>query len=48
MSNSVEERMDFPRATPALLIRTVGAPRVVVMDWAAEAMEEGEARSQWK
>lgn len=48
MSDSVLSRMDFPRAQPALLIRTVGAPKAARMDAAALVMEAGEARSQWK
>jgi hypothetical protein len=40
--------MVLPRATPALLISTVGLPSVERMEDAAEAMEEGDERSQWK
>jgi hypothetical protein len=45
-SFSDEERSGFPRATPALLMRIVGGPRVVVIFSAAEAIEEGDERSQ--
>jgi hypothetical protein len=48
MSFSVLSRMVLPRATPALLIRTVGLPSVERISDAAEAMESGEDRSQWK
>ena len=41
-------RMVLPRATPALLIRIVGWPRVERMDEAAEAIAEGEERSHLK
>lgn len=47
-SFSVVERMVLPRATPALLISTVGLPSWDLMAEAARAMEEGEERSQWK
>lgn len=47
MSASVDARMDLPRAMPALLIRTVGGPRDDFMLVVAEAMDGGEARSQW-
>lgn len=40
--------MVLPRATPALLIRMVGVPRVERMDEAEEEMDCGEERSQWK
>lgn len=48
MLDSVAERMSLPWATPALLIRIVGAPRVVVMVFATVVMEVGEARSHLK
>jgi hypothetical protein len=48
MSFSVVSRMVLPRATPALLMRIVGAPSVERMDEAASAMEEGEERSHLK
>jgi len=48
MSVSVESRMDFPRAQPALLISTVGAPKAAQTEDAALVMEAGDARSQWK
>ena len=48
MSFSVVSRMVFPRATPALLMRTVGLPREERMDDAAVAMEVGEERSHLK
>jgi hypothetical protein len=48
MSFSVLSRMVLPRATPALLMRTVGLPSVDRICEAAEVMEAGEERSQWK
>lgn len=48
MSFSVLSRMVRPRATPALLMRTVGLPSVERTLEAADAMDEGEDRSQWK
>jgi hypothetical protein len=48
MSFSVESKMVLPRATPALLIKTVGLPRVERMDEAAEAIASGEVRSHLK
>lgn len=48
MSFSVLSRIVLPRATPALLIRTVGLPSVERICEQAEAMESGEERSQWK
>jgi hypothetical protein len=40
--------MVLPRATPALLIRTVGFPSVDRIEDAAEAMASGELRSHLK
>jgi hypothetical protein len=48
MSFSVDSRMVLPRATPALLIRTVGFPSVDRIEDAAEAMASGELRSHLK
>jgi hypothetical protein len=48
MSFSVDSRMVLPRATPALLINTVGLPRVERMDEAAEVIAFGEVRSHLK
>jgi hypothetical protein len=48
MSFSVLSRIVRPRATPALLMRTVGFPSVERIWEAAEAIEEGEERSQLK
>lgn len=48
MSFSVVSRMLLPRATPALLIRTVGLPSVERTEDAADLIESGEERSQWK
>jgi hypothetical protein len=48
MSFSVDSSMVLPRATPALLMRTVGLPSVERMEEAADDMEDGEERSQWK
>lgn len=48
MSFSVESRMVLPRATPALLMRTVGLPREERMASAAEAIALGEDRSHLK
>jgi hypothetical protein len=48
MSDSVLSRMDFPFATPALLIRTVGFPKCALISEDADAMEAGEARSHLK
>jgi hypothetical protein len=48
ISFSVESRIVFPRATPALLTRTVGLPRAERMDEAAEAMADGDVRSHLK
>ena len=47
-SFSVVSRIVLPRATPALLIRVVGLPRVLRICDAATLMDEGEVRSQWK
>jgi hypothetical protein len=47
-SNSVVSRMVLPRAQPALLIRTVGAPKTERTEEAALVMDAVEARSQWK
>lgn len=41
-------RIVLPRATPALLIRMVGLPRVERMEEAASLMEDGELRSHLK
>jgi hypothetical protein len=48
MSDSVLSSMDLPRAQPALLIRTVGAPKAARTEAAALVMEAVDARSQWK
>ena len=48
MSFSVVSSIVLPRATPALLIRTVGFPREERMEDAALAMAEGEERSHLK
>jgi hypothetical protein len=48
ISDSVASRIDFPRAQPALLIRTVGEPRVLRTEEQASRMEVWEARSTWK
>lgn len=41
-------RIVLPRATPALLMRIVGFPRVLRICEAASEIDEGEERSQWK
>jgi hypothetical protein len=48
MSFSVESRIVFPRATPALLMSTVGLPSVERILDAADDIDAGEERSQWK
>jgi hypothetical protein len=48
MSFSVLSRMVLPRATPALLMRTVGLPRVERIWEQAVEMEVGEERSHLK
>lgn len=48
MSRSVVSRIVLPRATPALLIRIVGLPRVARICEAASLIEEGEERSHLK
>lgn len=48
MSFSVDSRIVLPRATPALLMRTVGLPSEERMDEAAEAMASGSVRSHLK
>jgi hypothetical protein len=45
MSFSVESRIDFPRATPALLTRMVGSPTSLRMREATDEMEEGTVMS---
>ncbi len=44
-SFSVASRMDFPRATPALLIRMVGSPTSFLMREAVDARRAGEVMS---
>ena len=47
-SAGLKSRSVLPCTTPALLMSTVGAPMDERMEDAAEVMDAGEERSQWK